>query len=166
MKKREFIKYGGLIAGAMISGNLQAAVNNTMKKSYEAGRKGSSLKLKFRPYDLQLKHVFTIATNSRTTTPVVLTEIEYDGFKGYGEASMPPYLGESIETASAFLNKIDLSGFHNPFELEKILAYVVSTDHNNIAAKASVDIALHDLTGKLLDKPWYDLWGFDKEKTP
>ena len=36
----------------------------------------------------------------------------------------------------------------------------------NTAAKASVDIALHDLVGKLLNQPWYNIWGFDKEKTP
>ncbi len=55
--------------------------------------KGSKMKLTFRPYTLELIHVFTVAVNSRTTTPVMLTEIEYEGIKGYGEASMPPYLG-------------------------------------------------------------------------
>ena len=34
------------------------------------------------------------------------------------------------------------------------------------AAKAAVDIALHDLVGKLLQTPWYKLWGLNKEKTP
>src|SRR3972149_2052964 len=58
------------------------------------------LALRFRPYTLQLKHVFTVASNSRTTTPVVLTEVDYDGMVGYGEASMPPYLGESHDTAT------------------------------------------------------------------
>ncbi|MCK7533269.1 MAG: hypothetical protein MZV63_20680 [Marinilabiliales bacterium] len=62
----------------------------------DQAEKGSGvLKLSFRPYELQLRHVFTVATNSRTTTPVVLTTIEYDGITGFGEASMPPYLGES-----------------------------------------------------------------------
>ena len=51
--------------------------------------------LSFQLYNLKLKHTFTVASNSRTTTPVVLTQIEYDGIVGYGEASMPPYLGET-----------------------------------------------------------------------
>ena len=63
------------------------------------------MKLKFKPYTLELKHTFTIATNSRSTTPVVLTEIEHDGLIGYGEASMPPYLGESHETVTKFLSQ-------------------------------------------------------------
>ncbi len=58
------------------------------------------MKLRYRPFTIELKHVFTIATSSRSTTPVVLTEIEYDGVIGYGEASMPPYLGESQESCS------------------------------------------------------------------
>lgn len=124
------------------------------------------MKLTFRPYTLELKHTFTVAVSSRTTTPVMLTEIEYEGIKGYGEASMPPYLGESQETASKFLSKVNLEQFDDPFELENILSYVDSIEEKNTAAKASVDIALHDLVGKLLRKPWYKILGFDKNKTP
>ena len=38
--------------------------------------------LRFKPYTLSLKHVFTIATSSRSTTPVVLTELEFNGETG------------------------------------------------------------------------------------
>jgi len=124
------------------------------------------MKFTFRPYTLQLKHVFTIATNSRTTTPIMLTQIEYEDFIGYGEASMPPYLGESHETATKFLSKVDLSKYDNPFDLETILSDIDAIAPENPAAKASVDIALHDLVGKMMNQPWYNIWGFDKTKTP
>ena len=166
MKKREFIKYSGLIAGMVLSRNSLAMAAETIKKNKPAKRKGSSLKLKFVPYSLQLKHVFTIATNSRTTTPVVLTEIEYDGIKGYGEASMPPYLGESHETVLKFLSNLNLSQFTDPFLIENILDYVEKSAPGNHAAKASVDIALHDLVGKIVGKPWFRIWGLDPLKTP
>ena len=122
--------------------------------------------LRFRPYTLQLRHVFTVAVNSRTTTPVVLTEIDYDGLTGYGEASMPPYLGESHETASTFLAKVDLSRFASPFDLETILTAVDAIAPGNPAAKASIDIALHDIVGKLLKQPWYNIWGYNPAKAP
>jgi L-alanine-DL-glutamate epimerase-like enolase superfamily enzyme len=96
----------------------------------------------------------------------MLVEVEYDGLIGYGEASMPPYLGESHKSVAEFLNKVDLSAFHDPFELESILAYIDGIDKGNYAAKASVDIALHDLLGKMLQKPWHKLWGLDATKTP
>ncbi|MBN1299697.1 MAG: dipeptide epimerase [Melioribacteraceae bacterium] len=124
------------------------------------------MKLSFRPYTVELKHVFTIATNSRTSTPVMLTEIEHDGIKGYGEASMPPYLGESHESVASFLSEVDLKQFNDPFEMEKILKYVDSIAEGNTAAKAAVDIALHDLVGKLLNNSWYKIWGYDRTNTP
>ena len=124
------------------------------------------MKLSFRPYDLQLRHVFTIANFSRSTTPVVLTEIEYDGMVGYGEASLPPYLGETQASVMEFLKKINLTQFSSPFELEDILSYVDKIAENNTAAKASVDIALHDLVGKLMGQPWHRIWGLDKSKAP
>lgn len=124
------------------------------------------MKLSFRPYDLQLSHTFTVAGFSRDTTPVILTEIEYEGITGYGEASMPPYLGESQESVIAFLKKVDIAQFNDPFMLDEILAYVDSVDEGNRAAKACIDIALHDLIGKLVDQPLWRLWGIDPENTP
>ena len=124
------------------------------------------MKLKFKPYTLELKHTFTISTNSRSTTPVVLTEIEHEGITGFGEASMPPYLGESHETVTNFLNKVDLDQFKDPFQLDDILTYIDAIDINNTAAQASLDIALHDLIGKLLNKPLHKIWGFNKNNTP
>lgn len=124
------------------------------------------MRLQFQPYELQLKHTFTIASGSRTTTPVMLVSIEYSGYIGYGEASMPPYLGESHETAAKFLSQVNLAQFKSPFLLEDILDYVNRIAPGNYAAKASVDIALHDLLGKMLNQPLYKLWGLDAAKSP
>jgi L-alanine-DL-glutamate epimerase-like enolase superfamily enzyme len=96
----------------------------------------------------------------------MLTRIEYGGLVGYGEASMPPYLGESHETATKFLSKLNLKQFTDPFRMDEILAYVDSVEPENKAAKASVDIALHDLVGKIMGQPWYKIWGFSPENTP
>lgn len=166
MKKRDFLKIGGLAAGAVIAG----CANSPSERASAPGiirKKGSGvLKLSYKPYELQLRHVFTVATNSRTTTPVVLTSIEYDGVTGFGEASMPPYLGESHESVLNFLSKVNLEQFSDPFLMEDILAYIEGVMPGNYAAKASLDIALHDLTGKLLGQPWFRLWGLNPAKTP
>ena len=166
MKKRDFIKIGGLAAGAIIAGCKSSTTDATAGRSRVAGKGSGTLKLSYRPYELQLRHVFTVATNSRTTTPVVLTSIEYDGVTGFGEASMPPYLGESHESVLNFLSRVDLEQFSDPFLMEDILAYVEGVMPGNYAAKASIDIALHDLTGKLLGQPWFRLWGLDPRKAP
>jgi L-Ala-D/L-Glu epimerase len=161
--RRNFLKSAVLTTGAAImTNNPYKSVAENIPAHFKTG----TMKLKYHPYTLELKHVFTIATNSRTTTPVMLTEIELNGILGYGEASLPPYLGESQESVQAFLAKVDLSKYENPFDLETILNDVDSIAQGNTAAKASVDIALHDLVGKLMGQPWFHIWGYDKNKTP
>ncbi len=160
--RRDFLKNGSLLAASALSPSLLGQAQPP--KRPRAG--GARMVLSYKPYTLSLKHVFTVAVSSRTTTPCVLTQIAYDGVIGYGEASMPPYLGETQDSCQAFLAKVDLGKYSNPFELETILADVDAIAPGNPAAKASVDIALHDLAGKLMNRPWYDIWGFDRSKTP
>ena len=161
--RRDFLKTTSVLAGASL---LSSFSDLHAGQVYTPQRNDARMKLRFRPYTLELKHVFTIATSSRTTTPAMLTEIEYDGVVGYGEASMPPYLGESQEGAAAFLSKINLVKYENPFEMETILNDIDVIAKGNPAAKASVDIALHDLVGKIMNQPWYNIWGFKKTTTP
>lgn len=168
MNKRDFLKYSSyLIGGTMIGTQASAAeaflaIPKINRKRKDKGK----LALMFTPYTLQLKHAFTLSTSSRTTTPVILTEIEFDGVKGYGEASMPPYLGESHESVAAFLSRVNLSQFNDPFLLMDILEYVDGVMPGNPAAKASVDIALHDLIGKLVGEPFYRLFGLNPARVP
>nr|WP_294899479.1 dipeptide epimerase [uncultured Pedobacter sp.] len=115
--------------------------------------------LTYKPFKLQLKYPFTIAKFSRTSTPLMLIELAHEGFVGYGEASMVPYMGESVETAAAFLQKIEVNRFSFPFDMEEIINYLDEIDSGQPAIKAAIDIALHDLTGKLLNKPCYQLFG-------
>ena len=122
--------------------------------------------MRFFPYELQLRHAFNLAKYQRTTTPDVQVEIEYEGVTGYGEASMPPYLGETVDSVVAFLSRLDLSRFSSPFAMEEIHEYMDSLSSGDRAAKAAVDIALHDLSGKLMGQPWHKIWGLDREKCP
>lgn len=168
MKRRDFIKttaLGASVALAAGSG-LVGCAPSTEGFNFNKLGTGVGLKLSFEPYELQLKHTFTVSSYSRKTTPGVQVRIDYEGFTGYGEASMPPYLGQTVESVTSFLSKTDLSQFKDPFQLETILAYVDSLSPGDGAAKAAIDIALHDLVGKLLGQPWWRLWGLDPSKTP
>ena len=161
--RRNFIRTTGLTAIAGITG-IETVFAAMKKKSTKKSGKG--LVLRFVQYDLRLNHTFTIANSSRNSTPDMLTALEFDGITGYGEASMPPYLGESVETATKFFLSLDLWQFKDPFQMDDILAYVDSVMPGNCAAKAAVDIALHDLVGKIMGQPWYKIWGFDPADTP
>ena len=172
MKRRDFLKKGALAAaGAGLLGS-----GTTLAKGLELTDDHKSVNfnvngkarmhLSFEPYELKLKHVFTVSSFSRSTTPDVQVRIDYDGYTGYGEASMPPYLGQTVESVRSFLKKVDLGQFPDPFCIDDILTYIDSLSDGDSAAKAAVDIALHDLVGKIIGAPWHRMLGLNPEKTP
>ncbi len=167
MDRRNFIKTGVLgTLSAMVAPSLAALPVVAAPAVNKAGSTLNGLAMKFFPYELQLRHAFNLAKYSRTTTPDVQVEITIDGITGYGEASMPPYLGESVESVTGFLSRLDLGQFNDPFRIEEIHEYMDSVAPGNNAAKAAVDIALHDLTGKIMGQPWHKIWGLDAAKSP
>ena len=153
--RRDFLKTAAFAAlGSGMAINSVLAGEGAAPALFNINKSGVTpkMKLRFFPYELRLRHV-------------------YDGIIGYGEASMPPYLQHELGTMDsvlAFLKKVqDVIGqFSDPFRLEDILSYIDSLSAGDSAAKTAVDIALHDLVGKLLQAPWYKIWGLDKEKAP
>ncbi len=124
------------------------------------------MKISCKEFNLELKHAFSIAKFTRTSTPLLLLKVDYEGKTGYGEASMVPYMGESYETAHAFLKKVDWNRFTFPFNFAEIINYLDELAPGNPAVKAAIDIALNDLNGKLLNKPCYEIYGADLSKMP
>lgn len=121
------------------------------------------MKIQFEAFQLALNYPFKISDYSRTSTPLVFVRITQDGIEGIGEASMPPYLGETIESASSFLSKINFEKFSS---IPEMLAYVDEIEPGNNAAKAAVDIALHDWYGKKNNLPLYQFFNSQANKMP
>lgn len=96
----------------------------------------------------------------------MLLRLSYENEHGYGEASMVPYMGESMETANEFLKKVDWESFIYPFHFEEIITYLDSISIGQPAIKAAIEIALNDLNGKLSGKPCYELYHADPLKMP
>lgn len=166
MDRRTFIKVAGIGAASVSPLAAMAKSPRLLPEILRKQKSSTGLELSFFPYELKLRHAFNLAKFSRTTTPDVQVVLKYDGITGYGEASMPPYLGESVESVTKFLGSLDLAQFKDPFRIDEILDYVDHVAPKNSAAKASVDIALHDLLGKIMGQPWYKIWGLSAEKAP
>jgi L-alanine-DL-glutamate epimerase-like enolase superfamily enzyme len=162
MNRRNFLRTSALGAALAVTPISFSAFGSATRQTVKSGR----MKLIFEPYELKLRHAFNLAKYQRTTTPGVQVRIELDGITGYGEASMPQYLGESVESVTSFLSKVDLTQFADPFRIEDIHTYLDSISPNDRAAKASVDIALHDLLGKIMGQPWYKIWGLNPDNCP
>jgi L-Ala-D/L-Glu epimerase len=130
--------------------------------------------LTYKPYDLALRYPFRIALMSRTSTPIVLTQLTVGAFTGFGEASMPPYLGETHESVCAFLALANRRIFRYTsqytifqiIDIQSIMEEVDALADGNKAAKAAIDIALHDLKGKMEGQAVWQLLGSNPEKMP
>ncbi len=126
----------------------------------------TGMTLRFFSYELRLRRRFTIAGSSRVVTPAMLVEVEDEGIIGYGEASMPPYLGETADTAREFLSRVRLPSSLTLDSLGEVLHSFDAIAAGNAAAKASIDIALHDWLGKKARLPWYRIWGLEPSAAP
>lgn len=178
--RRDFLKRAGLISAAALvaptglpafdkAGNIAGGNAGTPSRPVGSIAAKGRLALEWEDFTGILKHTFTISGSSRSSTPIVLTRITWNGTTGYGEASMPPYLGETSASVNEFLKRVRtevLPKFDDPFRIQEIMESVDSLATDNTAAKASVDIALHDLTGRIMGQPWWKIWGFSPENTP
>jgi len=124
------------------------------------------LSLRYYPFELKFKHPFSIAAGSREQTSVVYLELHYEGLTGYGEAALPDYLPETQQTVMNFLAGINPEQFNDVSDLDKLLDYIFSFTPKNYPAIAALDMALHDLKGKILNTSCHRLWNLDKNNSP
>jgi L-Ala-D/L-Glu epimerase len=123
------------------------------------------MELSYRAASLPLAEPFVISRSVKTDSEVLEVELRLDGMSGFGEAVPQDHYGESLESASAFLDAAgDLLG-DDPFALEAI-GRRLGEIPGEMAAKAALDAALHDLCGKLLGVPVWRLLGLRRGGPP
>jgi L-alanine-DL-glutamate epimerase-like enolase superfamily enzyme len=122
--------------------------------------------ISYSKYLLQFRHAFGISSNVRENTQTIYVKITSNGIDGYGEACLPPYLGESVEDTMFFFERAAsvLEMFESTTEITNILEMTDRVSAQNNAGKAAIDMALHDLYGKQAGKPCYDLLDIGKSE--
>lgn len=108
---------------------------------------------------LPLVHTFTIARGSAASAKTLLFRLEHGGREGLGESAPTERYGESIASIGAYFSAHPPLG-DDPYALERLLAGVPP------AARCGLDLALHDLIGKELGRPLWQLLGLDPSRTP
>ena len=109
------------------------------------------MKITCKSFLLEFKHPFGVSSNTRKETPTVFIKLEDKGYCGYGEACLPVYLGETTQQTLSFFEKAKpaLEKVSGVFELLDLVKEIDILSEGNNAAKAAIDIALHDLKGKI-----------------
>jgi L-alanine-DL-glutamate epimerase-like enolase superfamily enzyme len=122
------------------------------------------MKISFATVKLELKHTFRIARSSDEWREAVIVRLEEDGREGFGEAAPSPRYGQSAGSVERALASFrgELGG--SAVRIEDTLAAVGARLDGEMAARAAVDIALHDLLGKRLGAPLFEVLGLDPSK--
>ena len=112
---------------------------------------------------LRLAETFVIAREASDEERVVQVEITHSGVRGHGEAAPIARYDESAESALAYVEEhAGLIG-DDPFAIEAAMARLPARE---LAARAAIDAALHDLQGKLVSLPVWRLLGLRRDGPP
>ncbi len=124
------------------------------------------MQLRLKKYILPLKHRFSISRESHDFQDTLIVSLSLDGHTGYGETTSNPYyqvtLPSLTEEIESIRKEVETFAFEKPGDFHSFLA---QKDVSNFALCA-LDLAAHDLYGKLLGKPLYEIWGTTLENYP
>ncbi len=125
------------------------------------------MRLSVEPLDFVTAWEFRISSTApRTRHENLLVRLEHDGIEGLGEAAPARYYGETPALATAALERWAPLLGDDPFALDAIDARLDASLHGQWAARAALEMALHDWIGKRLGLPTWRLLGLDPARTP
>lgn len=124
------------------------------------------MQISLKKYTLALKHTFSISRESHDFQDTLIVGLTLNGKTGYGEATSNPYYkitAESmIKEIEEIKNDIESFDFTTPEPFHK---FITKKGLSNFAICA-LDLAAHDLYGKQLGKPLYEIWGTNLDHYP
>ncbi|HEU4400936.1 MAG TPA: dipeptide epimerase [Candidatus Polarisedimenticolia bacterium] len=124
------------------------------------------IRLERRKVELALRHTWTIARNSSAAKTNVLTRLSCGGIEGLGEAAPNVRYGEDWETVLTGLDLLAPRLGDDPTAYESVIDRMHKVLDGNHAAKAAIDIALHDWVGRKEKVPLCVKFGADPAKAP
>jgi L-alanine-DL-glutamate epimerase-like enolase superfamily enzyme len=117
------------------------------------------VKTSVRVFDLELEVPFAIARGTASVRPICVAEVRFREFTGYGEASPSKYYGDTIDKArEAIVEAGEMIG-DDPFAVEAVAARLGGASVKSPSGMAAVEMAIHDVVGKVVGLPVYRLLG-------
>lgn len=124
------------------------------------------MKLTYETIELVPKYVFRTARTTSASSLSVVVRLEGDEFTGIGEAASSRFYGETAQTVTAFLEHMRPRIEHCSHEAEVMAELTSRGGTDNPAARASLEIAAHDIMGKRFERPLFQLFGLDPADAP
>ena len=124
------------------------------------------MQIHIQTFTVNKRFALTISRGTTASSTNVLVIIEQDGVEGIGEAS-PFSIGEGRQTTETIINALEqispiLKDF-NPTDRQQIEQILIDNQLPS-AARAAIDVALHDWMGKKVGLPLWQLWGFNRNQ--
>ncbi len=126
--------------------------------SDRAAAEGRDVRLELTELALPLVHTFTISRGSATAAHTLVARAAWRGVEGLGETAPSARYDETIASVAAELAAHALGD--DPYAFEHELKRL------GPAARCALDIAMHDLVGKDVERPLWQLLGCDPARTP
>lgn len=120
-------------------------------------------KIEVIPFGIPIRKFADAYTGFSHSNAVLVKIYADDGTLGYGEACAwePEFYGETLESITSTIKKYiapKIIGL-NPLNIGKIMSIIDAILAKITCAKEGIDLALHDLIGKILDVPVHTLLG-------
>ncbi len=124
------------------------------------------MKLTIKKFVLPLKHTFRISRESHDFQETMIVGLSLSGETGYGEATANPYYNFSFESMKAEIEGIRSEIESFDFTVPEIFHEFLAVKELSNFAICALDLAAHDLYGKLAKKPLYEIWGTPPDSYP
>jgi L-Ala-D/L-Glu epimerase / N-acetyl-D-glutamate racemase len=119
-----------------------------------------------RTIELRLRRSWTIARGTSAGRTNVLTRLACAGFEGLGEAAPSARYGEDADSVLRALDSLVPLLGDEPERLDEVLDRLEAAPPAGSAARAAIDIALHDWAGRREGRPLWRRFGADPRKAP
>lgn len=125
------------------------------------------MQVNYKTFNLPFKNPFTISKGTKTHQPTFITELDFNGVKGYGEAPAISYYNIPVEKMIADLEakKIFVEKYAL-MDVERYWHYLHHLFPQNSFLVCALDIAAWDIFGKLRQLPLYKYWGANFSSVP
>ncbi len=118
------------------------------------------------PFTVHKRVPLTISRGTTASSTNLWVRIEAEGIEGWGEAS-PFSIGALTQTteqiASDLANLVPALSTYHPLQRQLIESELAQSTACS-AARAAIDVALHDWLGKHVGLPLWQLWGLDLQQ--